>query len=222
MSRCLSNELLSAFLDDEVSGAEARRLKAHLEFCPACRERLIARERPVLALRALPRATPPAELAARVRQQAAISGAPQSGLRKLRNLLTDWPLALRLTPTLRTAFTALLALAAMGSVYRQWFAPIAPIEPQFRVEVIENGAYFDRVPQAEIAGRTFVLTSYDDPHDRLWAEKGLKATTAATRVEAGSPVGQALLARYTNLDVLLVDGGRVMLADGSDTFELVS
>lgn len=224
MNRCPSTEQLSAFLDAEVSGSEARHLEAHLSFCPACRERLIGLERPVFALRGLPRAAPPADLAVRVRQQAAISGSPQSGLRKLKNLLTDWPLALHLTPGLRTAFAATLAVAAMGTIYYQWFAPMSPLQPRFSVEVTEEAPFFldPKGIQVVVAGRQFVLNDSEDPRRPLWAEKGLKATDATTRVEAGSPVGRALLAKYTDLDVLLEDGGSVVIEDGADTFELVS
>jgi hypothetical protein len=222
MTRCLSSDQLSAHLDAETTAAEARIVESHLAACPDCRARRAALSRGALALQRLPRAAPPSYLAARVREQA-LAQAPEPGLRKLGSYLADLPFAFRSRTSLRLGFAALLVLALLGPAAVQWALPLRPLDPpphvpHFKVDIAlgDDSPLFSPPTKAEVAGRTFELS-----RDDVWEEKGLRATDAAMRVPAHSPVGRAILARYTDLDVLVADGGRVVIEDGLRTVELV-
>ncbi|MDD3580462.1 MAG: zf-HC2 domain-containing protein [Desulfobacca sp.] len=59
-------ELLSAYMDDELSEAQRELVQAHLGKCPVCRQELARLERLWQTLAALPEVAPPADLVERV------------------------------------------------------------------------------------------------------------------------------------------------------------
>ena len=54
----------------------------------------------------------------------------------------------------------------------------------------------------------------------VWVQKGLEGEVPAARVSAQSPQGRELLARYSDLGLLLADGSRVVLRYRLETVEL--
>jgi negative regulator of sigma E activity len=89
-------------------------------------------------------------------------------------------------------------------------------------EFLVSAAFGDApvgLPQttSQVAGRVFVLS------DGVWVQRGLDASDARgprARVRARSPEGQALLAKLSDLDVLLADGSPVVLRYQLETLEL--
>jgi hypothetical protein len=90
--------------------------------------------------------------------------------------------------------------------------------PEFRVsEFFGDAPVVPPQTTSEVAGRVFVLS------DDVWVQRGLDATDTAqphALVSARSPRGRRLLARYSDLGVLLADGSRVVLRDHLQTLEL--
>jgi len=64
-----AKELLSAYMDAELSEAQRELVQAHLAECPVCRQELARLERLWQTLAALPGVAPPADLAERVLAQ---------------------------------------------------------------------------------------------------------------------------------------------------------
>jgi anti-sigma factor RsiW len=260
MSRHISSEGLSAYLDGETAPAETQTVESHLAACEPCRVRLESARRLVGGLRRLaPAEAPPPELAARIRRQIAAAAsaaadgrdrfpAPLRGLRApgwaqtlralrtLRTLRTlrSW-IWWRDLPPLRSSFStplgvgmallvaALLVEHGSGSGLTSLYpavppSPTARAEPEFLVS-----AAFGEAPAvlpqttSQVAGRVFVLS------DDVWVQRGLDASDARrpqARVPAGSPAGRALLAKYSDLGMLLADGSRVVLRYKLETLEI--
>jgi len=245
MSGHIPSESLSAYLDGETGPAEARALASHLDACAACRGRLDAARRLVGGLRRLaPPVAPPPELAARVRariaadspgwrgRDASEAGAsPGDGgrwprpLRSLRSLAV-W-LWWRDLPPLRSSFSAPLAVGMALLVTAllvengsgNGLAALYPAMPRARPAFLVSAGFGDAPavwPQttSEVAGRIFVLS------DDVWVQRGLDAGRTRSLVPARSPAGRALLAKFSDLGVLLADGSKVVLRDNRRTLEL--
>jgi anti-sigma factor RsiW len=267
MSRHISSEWLSAYLDGETGLAETQTVDSHLAACEPCRVRLESARRLVGGLRRLAPAEvpPPPELAARIhRQIAAAATAAADGSDRLpaplrRPRAPGWAQALRTLralralrtlralrswiwwhdlPPLRSSFStplgvgmALLVAAllvehgsgpGLTSLYpavpRYPPSPTARLEPEFLVS-----AAFGEAPAvlpqttSQVAGRVFVLS------DDVWVQRGLDASDAMrpqARVPARSPAGRALLAKFSDLGMLLADGSRVVLRYNLETLEI--
>lgn len=74
MSGHASIERLSLYVDAALAPAERRRVESHLEGCADCRHRLDGLRRVVARLEELPAATPPADMAVRIRRSAGVLG----------------------------------------------------------------------------------------------------------------------------------------------------
>jgi len=100
-------------------------------------------------------------------------------------------------------------------------APLMPKLPAGAPEFLVSEA-FGEVPAvlpqttSEVAGRVFVLS------DDVWVQRGIDARPAglARAVPARSAAGRRLLAKFSDLGVLLADGSRVVLRDNYETLEL--
>ena len=100
-------------------------------------------------------------------------------------------------------------------------APLAPRLPAGGPEFLVSEA-FGEVPAvlpqttSEVAGRVFVW------RDDVWVQRGVDAGPAvqARAVPARSAAGRVLLAKLSDLDVLLADGSRVVLRYNAETLEL--
>ncbi|MGE5233319.1 MAG: anti-sigma factor family protein, partial [Acidobacteriota bacterium] len=73
----LETEILSAYLDGQLSAAERGRVESHLQGCADCARRLAGLRSAIASLQSLDRVEPPAELFAEVRRRAA-QVAPES------------------------------------------------------------------------------------------------------------------------------------------------
>jgi len=230
MSGHISLESLSAYLDGETGPSETRRLEVHLAACGPCSSRLEATRRLVCGLRVLGPALPPPDLPARVHGRIA-SSRPQRWLRSLRSL-RSWlwwqglpPLHGSFSPA-RPLVTAGLALLVAVLLLQNGengggLGSLAPKLPHAGPEFLVSEA-FGEAPQvlpqttSEVAGRVFVWS------DDVWVQRGVDAGPAGQprAVPARSPAGRALLAKLSDLGVLLADGSRVVLRYNYETVEL--
>jgi anti-sigma factor RsiW len=97
----------------------------------------------------------------------------------------------------------------------------APRLPHAGPEFLVSAAFGEAPPvlpqtTSEVAGRVFVWS------DDVWVQRGVDAGPAGQprAVPARSPAGRALLAKLSDLGVLLADGSRVVLRYNTETVEL--
>ncbi|HXO27785.1 MAG TPA: zf-HC2 domain-containing protein [Thermoanaerobaculia bacterium] len=238
MSGHISLESLSAYLDGETAPSETRRLEAHLAACAPCSSRLEATRRVVGELRFLRPAPPPPDLPARlegrIAAERADAGDQRGGLDRLRPLrfVRSWLWWQGLPPlhgswsTARPLVTAGLALLVAMLLLQNGESGVglgspAPKLPHAGPEFLVSEAFGDApsvLPQttSEVAGRVFVWS------DDVWVQRGVDAGPAGQprAVAARSPAGRAMLAKLSDLGVLLADGSRVVLRYNTETVEL--
>lgn len=237
MSGHISLESLSAYLDGETAPSETQRLEAHLAACPQCSSRLEATRRLVGGLRFLKPVPPPPDLPARLEDRIAAETAGAGGLDRLRSLrfVRSWlsSLSWQGLPPLHGSFsaarplvTAGLALLVAVLLFQNGesgpgLGSPAPKLPHAGPEFLVSEAFGDApqvLPQttSEVAGRVFVWS------DDVWVQRGVDAGPAGQprAVAARSPAGRALLAKLSDLGVLLADGSRVVLRYNTETVEL--
>jgi len=239
MSGHISLESLSAYLDGETGPSEARRLEAHLAACAPCSSRLEATRRLVGGLRVLRPAPPPPDLPARIHDRAAAERAGAAdrpaGLDRLRSLrsVRSWlwwqglpPLhgsfsAARPLVTAGLALLVAVLLLQNGESGSGLASPSPRLLPHAGPEFLVSEAFGDApqvLPQttSEVAGRVFVWS------DDVWVQRGVDPSPAGQprAVPARSPAGRAMLAKLSDLGVLLADGSRVVLRYNTETVEL--
>lgn len=206
MSRHATAEVLSAYLDDELSGEQGRRLADHLEECDACRARLDSLDRVVSTLRRVERAAPPPVLEQYVQRRIALAGRPAGRLERLEERLRSVPQSSSVffTFALVTALAVLLYFFAHGvdRSQRPRTALVVATAPQAEIPPGER---------REAAGRTFEWTG------EVWLEEGLERRRPDFHVTAGSAAGQEILALHPELAAL---PGRVLLRLGEAVVEL--
>lgn len=217
MNRHLKNELLSAYLDDEVSPAEAQSLENHLATCESCRVRLAGMRRTIHRIGAVERPAPPPWLAQRVRRHVLEAARPSLWM-QLRQALLQLSLQSRLSSALSMTLTlAVLVFLLAHDVDRQEQQPEPeavralpaagrPAPSDTAIVVLEEEIL---VTTSEVAGRTFVR----EEDGEIWVQAGLIGQEPESRVDVESPEGRALLARYQGIGDLLADGSRVVLLD---------
>ena len=105
----LDDELLSAYLDGELSPQRSESVEAHLASCGGCRARLDGLRRVVLSLSRLERASPPPLLAQRVERRVALFDREAGFVERLESRLQG----LRLDSPLVVTFAVVLALATI-------------------------------------------------------------------------------------------------------------
>jgi hypothetical protein len=214
MTRHLSTEQLSSYMDGEIGSSHAERIEEHLGSCPACRGRIESMERLVLSLHRIQRPPLPPALAAGVRRQIAAAPAPH-GLQRLWLLLSE----MSLRPAFRTS--AAMGLAMLFSVFllshgliggaRRAADAVAEVEPVVTVE-----EYFGTPPfyvpltptTSEVAGLEFVMSDTDE---HRWIQRGLEGQVPESLVAAKSPEGRAMLTKYSDLEILLDEGRQTVV-----------
>ena len=228
MNRHVTIEQLSAYLDRELGFVEMRQLDAHFEACPACGARLASMRRTLQGLARVERLAPPPMIAQQIRSRIAVESAvPPSPLRRLFRLMSS----LLLQPALRTSlgmgltrtslamgFTLVVSLVLVTHNVeresRNLMPPVSP-EPQAVVETYLGAPPLGLPPTtSEVAGLEFVWT------DEGWVQRGLEGERPEAMVDIGSPEGQALLTRYTDLELLVADGSTVVMRYNLETVEL--
>lgn len=197
MSRHATAEVLSAYLDDELSREEGRWLDDHLEACESCRAHLASMRRVVSTLRRVERTAPPPVLTQYVQRRIALAGRPASRLERLEERLRAVPQASSIFFT----FALVTALAVL--VY--FFAHSVDRSQRPRTALVVATAPQPEIAPGEVrpaAGRTFQW------NDGVWREVGLDQRVADFHVEADSPAGREILSLFPDLAEL---PGRVLL-----------
>jgi putative zinc finger protein len=212
-SRHLDTELLSAYLDREVTLRETRALEAHLETCPACRRKLDELQRTVGSLTRLERAAPPPWLDQRVRR--ALEAPPPSFWERFVIPLLQVPLRSPIGSTLSMAVA--LGIILLGASAGQQANPRAFINFTNFPGPVDDPNWLITPTTIEVADREFVLRD-----DDVWVEKGLFVLQPESSITVSSPEGRALLARYQDLGYLLADGSKVVMRYQTETLELWS
>lgn len=223
-------ELLSAYLDDEVPLVEARALESHLQTCLACRGKLRELRGVVHQLSGLERPAPPPWLLTQVRREV-LDKKPESVWRRLGAAFLQLPFATPLASAFSVVFSAgsLLLLFSLigGNLGQDGLTRLATYPGP--VEELKSDPNFVLIETtSEVAGRTFVRqedrdvwnyfvyetagqTESDGRERTVWVEQGLTPSGAPKAIDARSPEGRALLARYADLGYLLADGSRVLM-----------
>jgi hypothetical protein len=219
MNRHLSSEQLSAHLDGEVDFPESREIQSHLASCEGCRDRYQAMKQTVGAVWRLDRSAPPVGLSTRVRAEVAAVRRPQSSVRDF--------FGLRHRPVLHTGAAMGLALVLSlvvvgggGSGQRGFDVPSTDQEGSGVevVTILSEPPPVLPLTTSKVAGREFVWTELGGGD--VWVQRGLEGEIPEARVSAQSPQGRELLARYSDLGLLLADGSRVVLRYRLETVEL--
>jgi hypothetical protein len=234
-------ELLSAYLDDEMGLVEARKLEFHLQTCDDCRGKLRELRGVVHQLSALERPAPPPWLMAQVRREV-LDRKRESFWRRLGSAFLQLPAA---TPV-ASAFSVLLSASCVvllfsfigGSLGLGDLSSLATYPGP--VEAKNDPNFILTETTIDVAGRTFVRqedkdlwnyvlydtagqTEATDRSRPVWVEQGLATDHAPlASIDAKSPEGRALLARYRDLKDLLADGSRVVMRYQRETLELRS
>jgi hypothetical protein len=226
MIRHLTSEQLSAHLDGEVGFPGSREIESHLASCEDCRDRYRAMQHTVSAVWRLERSTPPIGLSTRVRAEVVAARRPPAPVRDFVSYIFGLPShpVLRTGAAVGLAFVLSLVVVGGGTHQRGFDLPATPGEEATGVEVVTILSEPPLIlPQttSKVAGREFVWTEVGNGgNGDVWVQKGLEGEVPEARVSAQSPQGRELLARYSDLGLLLADGSRVVLRYRLETVEL--
>jgi hypothetical protein len=224
MTRHLSSEHLSAYLDGEVAFHESREIEGHLAACAECCNHFKSMQRTVSGVWRLDRVTTPPGLSTRVRAEVAAVRRPEPtlvhtvaayvfGLPNHRALRTAAAIALPLVLSL-FLFTNGMEKAGLEQTL---MPPPALVE----VVTVEPTADLPLVlpdTTSKVAGREFVWR--EGGGGDVWVQRGLEGEVPEFRVSAQSPEGRELLALNSEIGLLLADGSRVVLRYRLETVEL--
>jgi len=225
MVRHLSSEQLSAYLDGEVAFHESREIEGHLADCAECRDRFKSMQRTVSGVWHLDRVAPPPGLSTRVRAEVAAVSRPEPTLVRT---VVAFIFGLPNQRAFRTAAAIALPLVLSLFLFKNGMEEKAGLEQNLMprpnlVEVVTVVAVADLplvLPQttSKVAGREFVWREVVGGD--VWVQKGLEGEVPEFRLSAQSPQGRELLARYSELGLLLADGSKVVLRYRLETVEL--
>lgn len=225
MIRHTTIEQLSAYLDGEVEFKESREIEGHLASCAHCRDRFRSMQRTINEVWQVERIAPPPGLSTRVWAEVSAARRPEPSL--VRNAVS-YVFGLPNRPVLRTAAAMALPLVLSLFLFTNGMEHKAGLEetvapPPQPVEVVTVGQGEDLplvMPQttSTVAGMEFIWRELDNKD--VWVQKGLEGIEPAARVSAQSPQGRELLARFSDLGLLLADGSRVVLRYRLETVEL--
>jgi hypothetical protein len=225
MIRHLSSEQLSTYLDGEVAFHESREIEGHLAACAECNSRFEAMQRTVSVVWHLDRVAPPPGLSTRVRAEVAAVSRPEPTLART---VAAFIFGLPNQRSLRTAAAIALPLVLSQFLFTNGMEQKAGMEQNLMprpalVEVVTVEPMADlplAFPQtiSKVAGREFVWREVVGGD--VWVQKGLEGEVPEFRLSAQSPQGRELLARYSDLGLLLADGSRVVLRYRLETVEL--
>jgi hypothetical protein len=215
MTRHLSTEQLSSYLDGEVGPSHSERIEGHLASCPACRAELESMERLILGLHRIGRPTLPPTLAVAVRRRIATIAEPSGLFQRLQLLVSDVNL---LHPAFRTSSAMVLAIlfsvfllshGLTGEEHRAEARPVVTVKEYFGTPP------FNLPPtKSEVAGLEFIWTG------ERWIQRGLEGKVPEAHVAAKSPEGRAMLSKYSDLELLLTEGKPVVMRYRLSTVEL--
>ena len=213
MNRHVTTEQLSAYLDRELGIAEMRQLDAHFNACSDCGAHLVSMRRVLNGLGRVQRAAPPPVIAQQIRRRMAVeAAAPVSPLRRLLFLLSGLALQPHLRTSIAMGLTLVLCVSLVGHGVGGGVAE--PQEEKFVVKTYPGSPLSLPPTKSQVADRDFVWT------EAGWVQEGLKWEQPRAQVDIHSPEGQALLTRYSDLELLLADGSPVVLRYNLETVEL--
>jgi hypothetical protein len=224
MNRHISNEVLSAYLDDRVDLRFQKEVDTHLTACEHCRTQLDSLRGVVSSLSRVGRVAPPPGLAQRIRQQAMEQ--PVSPWARLRDLIVALPRRadLRTHMAMAMAMVVSVSLVVHGVERKQRDIMAATqSDPEGKVTAYTDGdlpADWSKPVTAQFGGRQIVWNGTD------WLEAGLdaSATQASTHIDIRSPRGQEILKSIGEEDkvaaAFLEDGSRMVLRYNASMVEL--
>ncbi|MEA2559678.1 MAG: hypothetical protein QOH06_1182 [Acidobacteriota bacterium] len=224
MVRHLSSEQLSAYLDGEAAFHESREIEGHLAACANCRDRFKSMQRTVSGVWHLERVAPPPGLSTRVRAEVAAVSRPEPTLvRTVAAYIFGLPNQRALRTAAAIALPLVLSLFLFKNGMEEKAVEQSLMPPPALVEVVTVVPAADLpliLPQttSKVAGREFVWREVVGGD--VWVQKGLEGEVPEFRLSAQSPQGRELLARYSDLGLLLADGARVVLRYRLETVEL--
>ena len=209
MSSHIPVELLSSYLDSELSEAEASAVERHVRQCATCRDDLQGLRWVVTGLRGLERAAVPSVLAQDVERRVALERRPRGLIERLEAQLERRS---KIDPGLVLGFALVLALAVIFYL----FADAVERRRQGEVPIVVPGASSaaaDRSNEVtEVAGRVFRR------RDDWWTEDG---ATVPTRVlGAHDPAALELRLAHPWLEELLVASRGVVLLEGGESIAI--
>lgn len=209
----LDEELLSAYLDGELSPHHSESVEAHLESCASCRTRLDGLRRVVHSLARLERASPPPLLARSVERRVALFDREASFVERLESRLQG----IRLDSPMVVTFAVVLALATIVFLFSHGVANRrGDVSLKLATPEAAHGL-LDELEGVEIEGRWLQRDG------AVWVQQGT-AEQAAETVAWDSDRGRAVRRAHPWLDDLLTlsDANAVrFVTDGGETLLLL-
>lgn len=225
MSGHATAESLSLHLDSALPVGEHRRLAAHLDSCLECRQRLEGLRRVVAGLGRLPTATPPEDLAARVRLEITLRRRRSPWRRLIDDGLTAPALG---APPLHIlalilALGAIVYLFALGlEMHRERPTRIVPIGAESLVAGRQTQP-LEPVAGASAGESLYLLGGRFRRANGVWVEEGLAERPPDARVRldaAGAAVAPMAAAAKQEVAELAAIGAPLRLRVGDEVVEI--
>lgn len=204
-------EILSTFLDRELSRPERCQVEEHLERCEDCRQRLSSLQRVVGDLQALERLAPPPHLGEHLHRLASLEASQPTLIQRLEHHASRFILQPSIAPIFAIVMALILIIYLLSwGLYRQATGRIpVHLEPErTRIESTEVES------PRQIAGRAFRLD------DGVWVEGGLGDETPVESMSSSDPRVQSWLAATPELQEIAALGDRVRLRMGDRVVEI--
>lgn len=207
-------EDLSTYLDSRLTGAESRRVEAHLERCDSCRHRLRSMQAVVRKLAALERQSPPASISNQLSRLSSLRGSRPTLVERLE----EGASRLNSESSIFSMFGVVVALIVIiylltWAFYREQESAL-PVGLESETAVVEQSPGSSS-PSLEdegsahgwvIAGRTFDLIG------NTWMERGLDVEAEVVERSAGDPGIRQLLEEHPELRDPAAPGRKVRLS----------
>lgn len=201
-------DLLSAWVDGELAGAERREVEEHLGDCGHCRGRVADFDRLAVALRSLEAAAPPAELGATVLRLASAEA------RRLHAPRRRAPQAALAAPPPLAMGVAVLAALAVAVV---WFA-----YQKAAGEAAHRGAPWQVGPAVQAGDAPAPPVRRQWVHRAgCWVELGTDPGAVARKLQAADPDVEAIAGEVPELRHWLERGERLVLRWRGETVEVL-
>jgi len=204
-------ELLSTYLDHQLSHREQSRVEEHLEQCEDCRERLTSLQRVVGNLQAMERLAPPVHLGAHLLRLTSLKASQPTLVQRLEQGASRFNLQPSIVPifAIVVALIVIIYMLSWG-LHRQATGRI-PVHLEPDNAMVES---LGMESSRQIAGRTFNLT------DGVWVEEGLAGEIVVETMSRSDPRVQEWLAEGPEAREIAALGDRVRLTMGSRVVEV--
>jgi len=195
-------EILSTYLDSELSRRERRQVEEHLEVCDDCLERLSSLQKVVGNLQVLERLAPPPHLGAHLHRLASLQASQPTLTQRLEQGVSRFTFQSAIAPVFAVVVALILIIYMLSwGLHRQATSRIpVHLEPE-KTMVESTGMESSR----RVAGRIFNLA------DGVWIEQGLDREAVTEQVSGVDPRVQAWFARSPELAQIATLGSRVRL-----------